>query len=308
MNIAVLGNHGPDHATEVHVAKTLRAMGHEVAQIQEDTLEPLTIEALALGAELLVYIRCWGWEPKLDVDALRRIEERGTRTLGFHLDRFAGLARAGIVDTDPMFRCEWVMTADGDFDWPAHDVNHHWLRPGVYEPECYDAEPDPEAHAGVEVAFVGSWRSYHPEWPHRSQLVARLHEWYGERFATYPAFGEPAVRGDELNRLYATVPVVVGDCAFARLDARYWSDRYAETWGRGGFLIFPKISALTVDGGVTYPCWNVGDWDGLHRTIDYYLERPEDRARIRAMIAPRVRERMTYTARLTEALEVMGLG
>ena len=53
------------------------------------------------------------------------------------------------------------------------------------------------------------------------------------------------IRGKELNDLYATAKVVVGDTLCKGFNYPYYfSDRLFETTGRGGFLIHPYIKGL----------------------------------------------------------------
>ena len=53
------------------------------------------------------------------------------------------------------------------------------------------------------------------------------------------------MRGADLNDLYASVKIAVGDSCYADRSTRYFSDRAFEAPGRGAFSLFPRIPALT---------------------------------------------------------------
>ncbi len=221
-----------------------------------------------------------------------------------------------------MMRVQLVFTTDGDHEaeWAAAGINHHWLPPGVLAVECYDAPPAPEWAGRWDVAFVGSAPgpdgrgTYHPEWAHRAEMVEHLRDWYGERFVHVGNGGDmannldrPNLRGDDLNRFYASVAITVGDSCLVSEDGSYWSDRVPETWGRGGFLIHPyvrKLSEMFLD---ELPGWHLGDWALLHSAIDRALSLPDAREKTRWRIAAEVRARHTYTNRVQTILDTIGL-
>jgi len=156
------------------------------------------------------------------------------------------------------------------------------------------------------VAFVGS-KGYHPEWPHRHELIDFLRARYGERFVHVGPDGQrPTTRGHDLNVLYASVPVVVGDSCFAHWSGRYWSDRFPETWGRGGFMVFPRIDSLR-EYAAQYPMWDVGDWDRLKMVVDLWIKNPVDRDGFREVLHQLTYRDHTYHNRLAELLDVVGV-
>src|SRR5690606_35918409 len=161
----------------------------------------------------------------------------------------------------PMFKVAHVFTADGghDAEFARDGVNHHWLPPGVNHEEAVDVERDhggwwlpPEFPEKVcdrlfegryLVGFAGS-DGYHPEWPHRPALVRWLRDTYKDRFVHLGGSSTPRVTGLALNWAFGRVPVWVGDSCLTRPDFPYWSDRVPETWGRGGFLVHPRVDAM----------------------------------------------------------------
>jgi hypothetical protein len=160
-----------------------------------------------------------------------------------------------------------------------------------------------------DLAFVGS-RGYHPEYGHRPQLIEWLQKTYGSRFTHYDHGSK--MRGHRLNQLYASAKVVVGDSCLLEGQEKYSSDRIPETLGRGGFLLHPEVKRVT-DGGlytneVHLITWRLGEWEILRRTIDFYLDWPEDRERIRRAGHAHVKAHHTYTNRVKAMLEIVAMG
>ena len=250
LHVAYVGNFGPPHSTENHVAETLRRMGHHVVQLQENDRATWTWLEWADGLtemDLVLWTRTGSLTPPDEIvqPMLERCVRLGVPTVGFHLDRWWGLAREGQVHESPFFRCAIVATADGghDLEWAAAGVNHLWLPPAVAEFECGYGWP--RAEFASRVAFVGSHTSYHAEWPWRQRMVRLLSHRYGAReFRAWPEPGAEAIRGEALRDLYASVEVVAGDSCLAGGATRYWSDRVPETLGRGGLLVHPRVAGI----------------------------------------------------------------
>lgn len=325
--IAYVGNFGPRHSTENHVKLSLEALGHRVVPVQEDALHAGTAGrgdigwpqlAGALqdeGADLLLWTRTWQHvRPEEQDAALEAVRAAGTPSASYHLDLYLGLDREEQVGREAFWRTDVVCTADGamaDEDWwIEHGVRHRWVRPGVLAAECVPGTRRPQFAA--DVAFVGSWRRYHAEWPYRQQLVRWLQRTYGStgrdrRFRLWPEQGKPAVRNEELNDLYASTKVVVGDSLCIGFNRpRYWSDRVYETVGRGGFLVMPYIEGLGDEftDGEHLRYYTFGDFGELKALIDYYTDpaHEDERARIAAAGQAHVRETATYTHRVAEVL------
>lgn len=326
--VAYIGNFGPEHSTENHVRRALEANGHQVMTLQEDDVENWRyliekVHSSAIAAnvhpEVVMWTRTKSLSDEID-DGLKRATLHACRlahvpTVGYHLDRWWGLPRAAEIDHDPFFRCSLLVTADGGHDeqWAEAGVNHLWMPPGVSEFECQPGTFD-EAYAS-DIAFVGSWTGYHPEWwGERARMLEHVRSWYGDRFRCWPPEGQPAVRGRPLRDLYASVKVIVGDsCLVPGADGspvrRYWSDRVPETIGRGGLLIHPNVEGLDEAfeaGEEGLLMWHLGDLDGLHGLIDFALERPDYAAQMRERGRARVLEAHTYTVRMRQLWEHLG--
>lgn len=313
MKILYVGNYGKPWCTEVHLAREMEGLDHTVDRFQEppgggnrQTLRE--IEARAEGCDLVMWTRTWGL-PKEATDLWRRLEARCIATASYHLDLYVGLAREKHVATDPFWTTGHVFTPDGDPNsaaWFAErGINHHYLPPAVVSDECTPGTSRPEFDH--DVVFVGSAaKNYHPEWPHRRALLDWLAATYGDRFHHY-GVGSRIVRGQDLNDLYASAKVVVGDSLSPPGHVRYWSDRVYETVGRGGFLFHPRVPGLEehfVD-GEHLMFYDYGDFDGLGAVIDQTLALPEFRCTVAAAGQAHVAAHHTYRHRLTEALAVI---
>lgn len=303
-----VGNFLVPHSTENDLKWTFEKLGWHVIAIQENT-EIVPLPDDWVKADAFLYVHTHGWGNPADIQTLIDMaKSAGIPTASFHLDRYWGLdaadSRESLVGDHPFWKTDHVFTADGGNDarFAARGVNHHWLKPGVVERDCYLGTPDPEFQ--VDVAFVGS-RYYHPEYPQRGQLIEWLESTYGDRFRRF-AGDTPSgtVRGSTLNDLYASVKVVVGDCCFAG-EMNYWSDRIPETTGRGGFLIHPNVPGLDHLGVAKF---NPGDYLELRELIDHFLTNDEARENMRRIGHEWTKRNATYTNRVREMLDVMKVG
>ena len=306
--IAILGNHGCPFSTESELDWTLENMGHRVVKIQENniTTHEVVQAVRERGARLFVWIHTHGWEMIGNISQEKMLEEiksSGIKTASFHLDRFWGLnaldQREERIGTHAFWHTDTVFTADGGNDerFASRGVHHVWLPPAVVERDCYFGKTRPQYAS--PLCFTGA-DGYHPEYPFRGIMVNRLKEKYGSNFRVYQG-----VRQDDLNNLYASVRVVVGDSCFAGSD-RYWSDRVPEVLGRGGFLLFPETPGLEIPGLVTYEAGNIDD---LIKKIDYWIDddRAAERKAIQIQTQAHVKAHETYTNRMKFVLDYMGV-
>ena len=235
----------------------------------------------------------------------------GVPTVAFHLDRWIGLDREHQLSEEPFFECDLVITADGG-NQPRFEelgINHHWMPPGVSRAECELGTPRDEFRS--KLAFVGSWQGhYHQEHQHRFELVAWLQKNFRRDCEFYPKPSQHAVRGKDLQDLYASVDVVVGDSCFAGSPQGdfYWSDRIPETLGRGGHLLHPWVEGL----GDHFPVpmgpvtWEAGDWDHLGLLVESSLALPaSERRAISRLNRQWVIEHDTYERRVQQLVELL---
>lgn len=318
MNILYIGNYQAPWCTEVHIARELERLGHHVDRFQEPpgggtsrTLDRIEHHAARRGTHLVLWTRTWGL-PAEATAMWRRLEARGITTASYHLDLYYGLDRERNVTADPFWTTGWVFTPDGNPDagaWFAgQGIAHRYMPPAVVSDECATVMPGrPRAEFDYDVVFVGSY-GYHPEWPWRVELIDQLAATYGPRFRRFGGDTKPGpIRGQDLNDLYATAKVVVGDSCFAHRGQRYWSDRPYEAWGRGAFMVFPRIDALATQLGIIYPHFDAGDFAAVHQAVEQGLDDPQMRTSVQARLTATVADQHTYRHRLAEALTTMGL-
>lgn len=325
---AYIGNFAHPWCSEVHIARDLEHLRHTVERMQEPDRQHdphaflVWVERWCAEhkPDLLMFTRTWGLPPEA-TDLWRRLERMGIVTCSYHLDLYVGLQREAGIETDPFWTTGWVWTPDGD---PKSDeffrergINHHWSSPAVVSDECGPGTWRDEFD--YDVVFVGS-EGYHTEWPWRPRLIQFLRDKYGPRFKRFGGDvpGGP-IRGQDLNDLYATAKVVVGDSLALPGHTNYWTDRYFETIGRGGFLIAPTVPGIEdfLTPGVHFLGYSHPDTVGWNSTeealwqvgelVDLALSMgDEKRSTIRQAGMDHVRNFHTYKHRLAAALDVMG--
>jgi glycosyltransferase involved in cell wall biosynthesis len=242
-------------------------------------------------------------------DVLLELKANKVPSMTYHLDLWFGLGREKDLLRKPVYQfIDHFFTVDSKMaDWfnKKTSVKGHYLPAGVYDKEC-NYTP---AIAKEEVIFVGS-KTYHPEWPYRPKLINFLSQTYGARFNLYGREGLGTVRGQDLNNLYASTKVVVGDALcpeFVYPD--YWSDRIYETIGRGGFLIHPYIKGLEreFEDKKHLVFYEYNNLDQLQQLVDYYLEHDEEREKIRRSGHELVKANYTYKNRWQHILKELNL-
>lgn len=281
------------------------ALGHKVHML-DDILPVEQIEAAAGGADVLIWVRNRSRNPIGDVAGLlRRLERRGVRTVGVHFDLYRRIRRRiWEVGNVPWWSCQTVWTPDDDpTPWPK-GVNHRWLPPAIGDQHVGRGRPQ-ERFAGLHVVFVGA-KGYHRDHPWRRRLIEFLEKTYGKRFARFGTGSKwGRADGQTLSDLYATVPVAVGDACLAGQVRGYWSDRLPIALGRGAFMVHPAIDGMVEQGfvdGETLATFRPEDERDLKRVIDYWLDRPEERAAIVEQGMALVRERHLMTHRMATVL------
>lgn len=326
LRVAYIGNFGPSHSTENHVAQALMNNGHEVVAYQENGpgFWRTYLDDIASGtfehADFVMWTRT-GWDYRQHgystqaeaLDLQRRVldglRQHARIVVGYHLDLWWGLKREHQVFEEPFFRSDLVVTADGGSDekWTDAGVNHVWFPPGVSAPEC---EPGMfQDRFASDIAFVGNWAGeYHQESEHRFALVRFLQDNFADRIRFWPIPGWPAVRGADLRDLYASTKVVVGDsCLVGTGHANYWSDRIPETLGRGGFLLHPDVPGLAEEFPKRLPLpWEANDWDALGSNIEFVLSMaPAERQEWTSEGRSWVLANHTYEVRMRQLVELL---
>lgn len=314
MKITFLGNFGVDYSSENHHKRSLEALGHEVIALQEGQVSGENVLEAAQSCQMFVWVHTHGWvTPGFNMVAvLDHLKDLNIPTVTYHLDLWFGIERQKDLENDEFYKhIGHFFTVDKLMaDWfnEHTEVKGHYLRAGVFGEEC-NIDPDDNPLAKThEIIFVGS-RGYHPEWQWRPQLIDWLKQTYGDRFEHYGGDGLGTIRGQELNHLYQTTKVVVGDSLVLNFDyPYYWSDRVYETMGRGGFLLMPEIKGLyeefTPNELATF---KFGDFDDLKKKIDFYLKNDVYRDAMRRNGHHKVKHNYTYKHRWATILKELNL-
>ncbi len=304
LRIGFAGNFEVPYSTENDRKWSFEKLGHEVITFQENKTTANDL-LNAQNIDVLFYSHTHGWHIDNLTEVFRVYKQAGIPTASVHLDRWAWLARESDVGKEATWFTEYQFMADGSPEavelYEKHNLNWYWIKPGVVERDCYMAQPD-KSRFPHDIIFVGS-RGYHPEYPFRTQLVDWLKETYGDQFGHHGGDGSDGgtIRGHDLNVLYASAKVVVGDSCFGGRP-RYWSDRITETIGRGGFLIHPKNYGLE---DIPFASYEYPQLQDLKKQIDYWLENEQEREKLRADCHKEVHDHHTYTNRAQEILSVI---
>ena len=307
--VAFIGNFGVSFSTESDRAWSLEKLGHQVIRYQENrtTKEQLLTGLSERPWDLLLYSHTHGWGIPGLVQVFNECRRKSVPTASIHLDRWCWLEREKDVGTEATWFTEYQFMADASPEavelYEKHDLNWHHLKPGVIERDCYLAEADHHRFPH-QVIFLGS-KGYHPEYPFRPRLIEWLAETYKDQFGHYGGDGLGTIREKDLNVLLASAAVVVGDSCFGGRP-NYVSDRYYEVPGRGGFLIHPWVDEQTTENpGVShYAKENMLE---LMEKIDWFLAADDARERMRRKGQEWVNANGTYTHRMQEMLEVVGI-
>lgn len=311
MRIAFYGNFQVTYTSEAHHAASLEQLGHTVIRLQEPTTTAEQLANEGAHADMFVWVHTHGWNTPGMKIALRTIKAAGVPVVAYHLDLYLGLRRWTTYESDPYMRdIDHFFTVDRLMaDWLNENtaVRGHYLPAAVFGPESYLAESGSSPH-GNDVIFVGS-RGYHPEWPYRPRLIDWLRDTYGPRFTHVGGDGHTGtIRGDDLNRLYASSKIAVGDTLCLNFDyPDYWSDRVYETLGRGGALIHPYVKGMeryfTDMSHLMF--YEYGNFAELKELIDFALEDEGAREDIRLAGHEHVKAHHTYAHRWAEILETV---
>ena len=311
--VTFLGNFRVDYSTESHHVKTLEGLGNKVLSLQETEASSEEILEAAKNSDLFVWVHTHKWKTPGKATMSRVLKElkySKVPTMTYHLDLWFGLQRQRDLSTDPVYKeIDHFFTVDSRMaEWfnKKTNVRGHYLPAAVYDQEAYYK---PVKNLKHDVIFVGS-KKYHPEWRYRTRLIDYLGKTYPQQFEHWGKDGKGLIRGKELNKLYASTKVVVGDSLCPRFNyPDYWSDRVYETLGRGGFLIHPHVPGMEnefVD-GEHLVFYKYNNWRQLKELVDYYLENDDEREKIRLAGHKLVKEKYTYKNRWETIFEELSI-
>lgn len=324
LRVALIGNFDPPHSTENEYLDAWASAGATVEPYQEGDLDQFRQLLRLVNSDdkpdLIQWTRTLSLANRIDLqywwEFLRMCGRHDVPVIGVHLDKWFGLKREREVCEHPYFRgVDMLFTADGGYPerWEEAGVNHRWLLPAISERWLGVGTPRPEWRS--KVGFVGNWMpdgGYHREAKHRYELVAWLEQTYGDDVRFWPARNQHAIRGRDLNDLYASIDVVVGDSADLG-RGYYCSDRIPESAGRGARLAHPFVEGVVGDayetpfGRVVFG-WERGDWGALRNIIDECLEiEPPIVESYRRSCVDHIAAAHTYTNRIHEIVEELSV-
>lgn len=300
MKILYFGVFEKPYDTEVYVSNTLEKLGHTVDKYQVGNVGMEELPKLLKNDYDFVLISK-SWFKGDYMWCKEFLKRHPILKVGWFWDLCWGTKREWLVHEHPLFSADLVFTTDGGNDdkWKKYNINHRVIRQGIYEPEAVMGTPKDEYK--YDVVFVGT--DVHANafgWQHRTDLLQFLEKTYGPRFRHFGKVEE--IRNMDLNDLYASAKVVVGDSV---VRPNYWSNRIYETLGRGGFLIFPEVPGLEneFERYKHYIPYKVGDWEAIKEKIDYYIFHDDERERIRKAGFEHCKKNHTYTKRCEELIK-----
>lgn len=312
MKIAFIGNFEADFSTENYHKQTFESLGHEVITFQESRTHVREIIPKAINCDMLFWTHTHGWKIGTDSDIkimLSDLKKAKIPTVGYHLDLWLGLQRERDLKSDPYWNIEHFFTVDKLMaDWLNNNTKTkgYFLPAGVPESECFIGTPDPKKYPH-EIIFTGS-KGYHREYPYRVELIDWLQSTYGSNFAHYGGGGKETIRGKELNNLYASAKIVIGDTLCKNFNyPEYLSDRFFEVPGRGGFMIFPYIQGVEnhLESNEEVVYYEYGDFVDLKNKIDHYLKDHKNREAIRLKGYERAKRDHTYKNRIEHIIKTI---
>ena len=280
-------------------ARAFEKLGYEVHRFSEknfDHREVIT-KIREIKPDFLIFAKLKIIAKDSFISAVKKL----CPTVCWTFDLYFGYIREKLITEDYAFKANYVFSPDGGHNegWKRLGINHYLLRQGICDEYCYLGEKDKKYD--YDVVFVGG---ENPHWIPRSEMCSFLLKEYGDRFRWFGRDYTLDVRGDELNKLYNTAKVVVGDSVFSPY---YFSNRIFETIGRGGFMMHMDVTGLN-DCFVPYKHYipfKLGDHRGLKEKIDYFLRKPKKRDQIRLEAFKHTKENHTLVHRCKKLLEIL---
>lgn len=279
---------------EEYIARSFEMLGHTVIRVGQH-LSPYDMSMSLQKHQPDIILYCKWVIPDAVKPTVEKLKRSGTKTVCWLFDLYFGYPREYQVKTQPFFKSDYVFTTDGGHneEFKNAGVNHHCVRQGIYEPECFMES----AKKNVTIAFIGS---ENPLYPERLKIIEAVKE----SFTGFEWFGRSntdELRGTDLNELYARTRIVLGDSVYS---PNYWSNRVVETLGRGGFLIHPDVPGIKEE----YPylvTYKVGDTKDLISKIKYYLKHEDEREVLVKKNFEFVRDNYTMDKKCAELIKIV---
>lgn len=276
---------------EEYIARSFEQLGFDVIRVEQSTQQTVIHRHIITRKPDILLFTKWEYLGIIH-DAMSRGKSWGMKSVCWLFDLYWGYEREFRIKKSSYFKADYVMTTDGgnDSKWKEAGINHRTVRQGIYDKECvlYPVK-DPEG-----IVFVGS---ENPCYPERTEVMIKLRDDYPS-FKWLGRIDTNAIRGTDLNRLYARTKIVVGDSVYSPY---YWSNRVVETLGRGGFLIHRDVPGLKEEYPhlVTYD----GTYNDLKSKIDYYLYHEDERLELVRKNFEFVKKNYTMDKKCNELLE-----
>lgn len=306
MVITYLGNFKHAWCTENLMARTLGRMGHEVIRIQEDEADLYEVVRQANDSDLFLWGMTYGL---LNLDGHKMMDQIKVTKAAFHLDVFIGTDREELVKSHPYFKTDYFFSTDGDpktiSSFREYGVNAFYIPAACSKEECYIAPPVKDFEH--DIIFVGSTK-YHREYPYRPVMIDWLRSVYGTKFCVYPEDRKMPIQGHQLNQLYASSKIVIGDSFNLNNEQSfYWSNRIPETTGHGGLLIHPRVEGLQhfYTDKEDLVLYERGNFQELGDLIDYYLDNEEERNKIKRNGMLKTKANHTFDNVIEEMFRIM---
>lgn len=300
MRIAYLGKFQRVWDEEA-IARAFEAVGCEVLRIEESEYHDYK-RALKATLDFKADIFLGA---KMGVDnsfkLIQALKQAGVPTISWTFDLIKGHPpRETIWKHFPFFYCDHVFMTDGGRvqEYRDEGIDYHVLRQGIPDEYCYRGEKEEKYEH--DIIFVGT---HNPTFPYRQDCADFLKKKYGDRFIWFGYSNAHEIRGHELNKLYSSAKIVIGDSMFGD---NYWSNRIYETLGRGGFLIITDIEGLEKEYTPYkhYIPYRWGDFELLGEKIDYFLEHPEKREEIQQAAFEHTQKNYKMSDRARQFLEI----
>jgi len=266
MQIIYIGNFSKFWCTENDIAYSLSQLGHDILKLQENETSFEEILKHQDKADFILYTRTWD---NIKGDQVDFLEKKTIPMIGLSLDLYFGLKREADLENKLLWKSDCMFTADGGHqkEFKQVGINHFYLPAGVVGTHTYLADPVKEIKdvngkilpVEGDVAFVGSI-AYHGEYQFRKKLI----NWLGQTYSNFKHWGQShAVRGDDLNSLYASVKVVVGDSLDTGKKDYWCVDDKTQILTKRGWLSYKEIRQKDVAYTINPETFK-GEWNNIN--------------------------------------------
>ena len=280
---------------EEGIARSFEKLGIEIIRFPEEGFDARTALKIIADEKPDMVLTA-----KLRIDHreffVKEIKKMRIPTVSWTFDLYFGHRRESKIDEDIIFKTDFVFGPDGGNIQRFRDkgINYHLLRQGIYDEYCYKGKWVKDFSS--DVAYVGGM-----QYGHREVMCKYLQKY---DFKRYGKLATDHIRGDPLNDLYASASIIIGD-SFP--SPRYWSNRFYETLGRGGFLIFTDIEGLNeeYEPYKHFIPFKFYGFASLEEKIEYFLKHPEERRKISNRAMAYTKEHHTLLNRCRQFLEII---